>query len=450
MAIGMGVSGHLQTSLSVAANKQTQKDTEVQKVEKSEKPVTQDDGTESPNEEPNGSEIQKGDISKPPESSSSEDPQSKETPPVVTNIQEPDKSEKSDSKLRDKIKKQGGPTEITADQLEIDQTNHTAIYTGNVVVTQDQTSIYAQKLTAYADEDNKLKKAVAVGDCRLVRENITATGDLCTFYDAEQKLEVEGRAKAWQQEDTLAANRLVAYLERDVVEAYSDNKPERAIMTLHPKKGTEQKTSDDKPRKVSDTSDQSGKKSSPLKRGLQGNVPIVITCDTIVLDNVKRTATYTGNVVAVKTPTELKAQRMVAYAQPENDELSKIEVFDGVHITKENLIFTGDKGVYFDDTQTATLEGVSGNKARVVDKVKKSTAEAPLIQAFLATNKFLLKGQPATTTTSRGRIRSTFQRDSDSEANANPKSEKKSTEKKSEDEVESPINTTLYPGGQSQ
>jgi len=376
--------------------------------------------------------------------------------PAVGYPQEPAKPEKKNENLQDKMKKSRGPTEITADELEIDNAKKMAIYTGNVVVTQDTTNIFSNKLVVYSDETGKkLEKAVAVGDCRLVRENITATGNTCTFYDAEQRLEVEGNAKAWQEENTLTGNRLVAYLDKDVLEAYGDNRPERAVMTLFPKKGSEtnaaEKTSNREPDKESSSEKvekTSAVKPSPLTAGLkEGGVPIVITSDKIVLDNVNRTATYTGNVVAVKATTELKAERMIAYAQAEKDELLKIEVFDNVHITKENMLFTGDKGVYYDDTQTAVLEGVNGNKAYAEDKVKKTTLEAPIIEAYLATDKFIAKGPATTTTGKKGRIKTTLPGDENPEGKLEPKSQKKSGEKKTGNSTESTVTTTLYPGG---
>jgi lipopolysaccharide export system protein LptA len=371
--------------------------------------------------------------------------------------QEPAKTEKKNEKLQDQMKKSRGPTEITADELEIDNTKKMAIYTGNVVVSQDQTNIFTDKLIVYANDQDKLEKAVAVGDCRLVRETLTATGNMCTYYDAEQKLEVEGNAKAWQVDNTLTGNRLIAYLDKDVVEAFGDNKPERVVMTLHPKKESEsksaEKTSDGEPGKGSESEKvkkASTSKPGSLKESFKGDVPIVITADKVVLDNVNRTATYIGNVVAVKATTELRAEKMIAYAQAEKDELLKIEVFDNVRIAKDNMLFTGDRGTYYDDTQRAVLEGLDGNKARAEDKVKKNTLEAPIIEAFLAIDKYVAKGGPATTTTAKkSRVKTVLPGNESSEADNKSKLDKKSEEKKSkETEVEPPIKATLYPGGQ--
>lgn len=371
--------------------------------------------------------------------------------------QEPAKTEKKNEKLQDQMKKSRGPTEITADELEIDNTKKMAIYTGNVVVSQDQTNIFTDKLIVYANDQDKLEKAVAVGDCRLVRETLTATGNMCTYYDAEQKLEVEGNAKAWQVDNTLTGNRLIAYLDKDVVEAFGDNKPERVVMTLHPKKESEsksaEKTSDGEPGKGSESEKvkkASTSKPGSLKENFKGDVPIVITADKVVLDNVNRTATYIGNVVAVKATTELRAEKMIAYAQAEKDELLKIEVFDNVRIAKDNMLFTGDRGTYYDDTQRAVLEGLDGNKARAEDKVKKNTLEAPIIEAFLAIDKYVAKGVPATTTTAKkSRVKTVLPGNESSGADNKSKLDKKSEEKKSkETEIEPPIKATLYPGGQ--
>lgn len=349
--------------------------------------------------------------------------------------QEATRADTKSEKLRDKMQKSRGPTEITSDELEIDNVKKIAIYTGNVVVTQDQTNIFTSKLTVYADDTGKrLEKAIAVGDCRLVRERITATGNICTFYDTEQRLEIEGGARAWQEENTLTGARLIAYLDRDVIEAYGDSKPERAVMTLYPKEES----------KSSPVEKVSNEKQGLLTKGFTDNVPIVITSDKIVLDNPNRTVTYTGNVIAIKGITELKAEKMIAYAQAEKDELLKIEVFDNVHITKETMLFTGDRGVYYDDTQTAILEGVNGNKARAEDREKKSSLEAPVIQAFLATDKFIAKGSATTSTSGKSqRIKSRFEGDEIPETSSEP--EQKSEGKKPESGEESSIKAILYP-----
>jgi lipopolysaccharide transport protein LptA len=134
---------------------------------------------------------------------------------------------------------------------------------------------------------------------------------------------------------------------------------------------------------------------SPKNPTDQSSVPIVIESDTLKLDNPNQKATYTGNVVATKGLTEIRADEMIVYITktPEaEDDVEKIEVFGNVRVVQESTTITGEKGVYLNKDQQAMIEGTAQKKARAEDKIQNMILEAPVIEAFLATKTIKAKG----------------------------------------------------------
>ena len=130
--------------------------------------------------------------------------------------------------------KGGGPIVITGDNLDIDSKNKVATYSGDVKVVQGKTTMFSDSLVISLDESGKqLKQAVATGNVRLVNDTITATGDEGIFYNQEQKIELNGKAKVWQGNNAISAARILAYLGQEVLEGYSSDADERATMTIY-------------------------------------------------------------------------------------------------------------------------------------------------------------------------------------------------------------------------
>jgi lipopolysaccharide transport protein LptA len=284
------------------------------------------------------------------------------------------------------LKKSRGPITISGDNLDINNAQKTAIYTGNVKVVQGEATMFSDKLELQVDQTGKqLEKAVATGNVRLVNGDITATGDQGTFYNTEQKLDLEKNAKVWQGNNTITAARIVAFLETQVLEGYSDPASERATMTVYPQK-------------QSPTPD-----ATPTPGGIlafdQSSAPIAIEADTLKLDNPSQKATYTGNVVAKKGIMEIRADEMIVYitrTKETGDDVDKIEVAGNVRIIQENTTVTGDTGVFLNKEQKAVIEGTAQKKARIEDKTQNMILEAPVIEVSLGTNNIRATQNPKT------------------------------------------------------
>ena len=299
-----------------------------------------------------------------------------------------------------------GPIVITSDDLKIDSKNKVATYSGNVKVVQGTTTMFSDELVISLDESGKqLKQAVATGNVRLVNDELTATGDEGIFYNQEQKIELKGKAKVWQENNAIHAALIIAYLGEEVLEGYSSGSDERATMTIYSNgelampfgkntDTTEGHAQDDEKVQTSepgsdsaetDASDTSADKTSP----------ITIEADSLRLDNSVQQGRFSGDVVAVKDATQLYADEMIVYITELPDDggndVEKIEIFGHVKIINETQTVTGDKGLFLNQKQYAKIEGENGKKARIEDTAQSLILEAPVVEINLETSEVTAK-----------------------------------------------------------
>jgi lipopolysaccharide transport protein LptA len=284
------------------------------------------------------------------------------------------------------VQKQRGPIVITGDGFEADYEKKLIIYTGNVKVVQGEMSMFCDRLDiVYSGQTGKkLEKAVATGNVRLVNGEITATGEEGIFYNEEQKIELNRNAKVWQDNNTVTAHRIVAYLETEIVEGYSKDGSERAIMTVYSKGG--EGFPGEEPAKASDNTASDDQDASP----------IVIISDELKLDNPAQLATFTGDVVATKDITEIRSDEMFVYitrTEETGDDIERIDVKGNVKIVRETTTVTGDSGFFLNQEQFAEITGTKQKKARVEDTAQNMVHEAPTIQIYLQTNMVKAKGE---------------------------------------------------------
>ncbi len=72
---------------------------------------------------------------------------------------------------------------IVSDKLEIDRVNNISIFSGNVHVYEDDLEIWADKITVkFNYSENEVEEMLAENNVRILRENITATGNLGFYY----------------------------------------------------------------------------------------------------------------------------------------------------------------------------------------------------------------------------------------------------------------------------
>ncbi len=313
----------------------------------------------------------------------------------MSSMGQEDASQDGDSAAAsDTANTRSGQVMVTGDQLEFDQTNNLVTYTGNVKVVQDDTSMFSDTLVLHLAKQGsrKLQKAVATGNVRLVNNDITAKGEKGIFYNNEQKLELVKNATIWQGNNTISAHRILAFLDQEIIEGYSNETSGRAIMTVYSKDQVitpfGAPTGEEQAEEEQAGEGQSGEAAEPQAQ--EEASPIVIVSDRLKLDNSIGIGTFTGSVTATQQTTELTSDEMKVYltqTEEEENDVEKIEVFGNVRIVQGTTTITGDEGFFQNDEQFAQVEGSAKKKARVEDKAQNLLLDAPLIKMHLDTKK---------------------------------------------------------------
>ena len=284
------------------------------------------------------------------------------------NSSEAQPSTKSETKTPSVLSQQAGEGVITGDGFQMDLDKKVVTYFGNVKVVQGESTLFCDKLDAFYEEFGKWKRIVTTGNVRLVDSAFTATGEEGIFYPDEQKIEINTHAKVWQDNNTITANQIIAYIAQDVVEGYGNETTERVIMTVYSGERMSLPGQTPTPRENTPTEEESA-------------APIVIISDTLQFENLKQLATFTGNVVATQDKDEIKADKMLVYLtkteQGQND-VERLELYSNVNITHEQYLILGDSGVYHKVEQYAVVTGTEQQFARIVD----TTDNVTRIQAY--------------------------------------------------------------------
>lgn len=113
----------------------------------------------------------------------------------------------------------------------------------------------------------------------------------------------------------------------------------------------------------------------------------VIKADTLYLDHLV-VATYVGHVVATHNNATFQSERAHVYISrtPEADmAIERIEVFDNVRLTQEDILATGASGEYTNSEQLVVLKGTPEKQAYGEDKTTGQILEADVIKVFLDT-----------------------------------------------------------------
>ena len=284
--------------------------------------------------------------------------------------------------------------DISAENFNFNRAQKVITYSGNVKVVQQDTTLFSDKLEAYLDENGRqIAKAVATGNVRIASSSGMATGEQGIFYNVEQKIELLGNAKVWQENNTVTAQRILAFLQEKVVEAYADEAKtdDRVVMTIYSTGDVANPFDMMSGAAATPQPEDAAKQPAPqddAQKGDKAAIPAVITSKMLRLNNAEQRAIFTGDVIARKMPTELRADEMIVYitktADNRND-IEKIDVTGHVKVTHETTVITGETGEFLNQTQKATVRGTPEKKARVEDSAQNLTMDALIITADLAT-----------------------------------------------------------------
>jgi len=131
-------------------------------------------------------------------------------------------------------------TTVTADHLEVRREQHRAVYIGNVVATTADLTVTADRMEFDFDERMEVVERMrAVGHVHIVRsDGGRAVADHATYYVPEERVVLEGGARAWQGDDTVSGARITLFLGEDRQVAEGDGK-DRVVSVIHSKRQPE-------------------------------------------------------------------------------------------------------------------------------------------------------------------------------------------------------------------
>lgn len=141
-------------------------------------------------------------------------------------------------------KKDGrGPITIDADRMEAMRKDNLVIFTGNVVVKQDSSTQYADRMEIYLDDQGEqVSRILSTGNVKIITEDCrTGTANRAEYYEDEQKVILIDNAKVWEDENVVTGDRITIFLaeDRSIVEAKSQG---RVKGVFYPKKEGESTT----------------------------------------------------------------------------------------------------------------------------------------------------------------------------------------------------------------
>lgn len=163
-------------------------------------------------------------------------PQTRPAPPAQRS--QPAKPSTGAAKAPLAVKKDSrSPITIDADRMEAMRKENLVIFTGNVVVKQDSSTQYADRMEVYLDDQGeKISRINSVGNVKIITEDCrTGTANRAEYYDDEQKVVLIENAKVWEDENVVTGDRITIFLaeDRSIVEAKSQG---RVKGVFYPKK----------------------------------------------------------------------------------------------------------------------------------------------------------------------------------------------------------------------
>ncbi len=128
------------------------------------------------------------------------------------------------------------PVEVTAQNLELQQQQRQAVFTGEVVAKQGGMTLYCDKLTVFSlpDED-QIERMEALGNVRVVQLDRTATADRAIYHQQAGTLVLIGNAKVHQGQNLVTGDEITIYLQEDR-SVVKSNQTGRVRAILYPEK----------------------------------------------------------------------------------------------------------------------------------------------------------------------------------------------------------------------
>lgn len=123
-------------------------------------------------------------------------------------------------------------TVITSRRLDFDYARHTAVFDGDVVVTDPRVKIVADQITALFSTNNQPEMITAVGSVHIEQENRQAQCERAVYSLRSGLLVLTGKPKVVQEGSILSGSRIIFSRDDDKV------KCEDPILTISPGRGS--------------------------------------------------------------------------------------------------------------------------------------------------------------------------------------------------------------------
>ncbi len=128
---------------------------------------------------------------------------------------------------------------IEAEHLLANKTQGLSTYTGNVIVKDEEITLWADTVDVYFDKNNQIQKMVAQGNQTKFhsKQNNQLTegfADKVLYFPDDERAELIGQAKLSQQESTISGAHIKANLKTEKIEALSNTTQKRIKTTFQP------------------------------------------------------------------------------------------------------------------------------------------------------------------------------------------------------------------------
>jgi lipopolysaccharide export system protein LptA len=159
--------------------------------------------------------------------------------------------------IAEKLSDSNKPIHIVADRLDVHSDNRIAIFSGNVVVTQEDTIINSDKFCLHYKKEKSemeenspsvnpgvadagdLEKIEAEGNVIIRQKGKVVTGAYAVFYNEEQKFVVTGNPVMKDGDNVVEGDRVIFFLKENkgIVESSSSK---RVTATIYPEEKNKQ------------------------------------------------------------------------------------------------------------------------------------------------------------------------------------------------------------------
>ena len=121
---------------------------------------------------------------------------------------------------------------ITSENLEVDRENRISIFSGDVYAHNKDIRIWSEKLIVKFDNtENEIEQLNAEYSVKIIREEITATGDIGLYYPKSEKLNLLGNVEVIENNNYVKCDELYLDIKNStsIMRSNSSNRVEAYI-----------------------------------------------------------------------------------------------------------------------------------------------------------------------------------------------------------------------------